>query len=229
MSLNNHEVIDSHIERFKNNLNTQTVGKVTKVNYIDDYIESVTVKPFVNTVYKDGLVMEKASCYRVPLIFPSCGGGIMSFPVEVGDPVLLMFCHEDIEDYMDTGSLSNPSTLRKFTSNDVVAIPCLYPFRESLKPSKDKFQIKYKGASISIDSEGSVTIDTPNEVKVEAASTVVVMASSISLQSSTVTCTGDLRVEGEITSAGDVSTDLGISLNTHLHSIAGAKTLVPEP
>jgi hypothetical protein len=221
MSLNSYEVINSHIERLKSTLKTQTVGKITKVNYVGDYIESVTVKPQINTLYKDGLTMEKASCFRVPLIYPSSGGGIMSFPVEVGDPVLLMFCHEDIESYMDTGKVSNPNTLRKFTSNDVVALPCLYPYDETLKPSKDKFQIKYKGATVSINSEGDVTVDSPNEVVVEAATSVKVIASSITLQASDVTCTGSLRVDGDITSGGDVKTDKGISLNTHVH--AGVK------
>lgn len=218
MSLNSYEAIDSHIERFKNNLKTQTVGKIVKVNYIDDYIESVTVKPYVNTVYKDGLVMEKASCFRVPLIFPSGGGGLISFPVQVGDPVLLMFCHEDIEAYMDTGSISDPHTLRKFTSNDVVAIPCLYPHDESLKPSRDKFQIKYKGAEVTIDPKGVVTVTSPDEVIVKGATTVTVIAESIKLEASSVTCTGSLRVDGSVTTGGDVSTDSGISLESHVHA-----------
>jgi hypothetical protein len=231
MSVNSYEVINSHIERFKNTLKTQTVGKVTQVNYVGEYIESVTVKPYVNTVYKDGLIMEKASCYRVPLIFPSSGGGIMSFPVEIGDPVLLMFCHEDIEAYMDTGAVSDPNTLRKFTSNDVVAIPCLYPYNESLRPSKDKFQIKYKGADISIDSRGAVTVNSPEDVTITGATTVKVIAASITLQADDVTCTGNFRVDGTVSTGGDVTTDDGISLNTHTHGgvkVGTTKTLPPN-
>ena len=228
MSISDYDVIDSHVERFRNNLKTQTVGKVTEINYVGDYIESVTVKPYVNTQYKDGLSMEKASCYRVPLIYPSGNGGILSFPIKIGDPVFLMFCHEDIENYMETGDKGNPNTLRRFTSNDVVAIPCLHPHSESLKPSKDKFQIKYKEADITIDEEGTVFINTPSDVVVESASNVSIKATNVSIDSGEVTMTGNLRVDGNVTSGGDVETDSGISLNTHIHPLTKGVTLVPK-
>lgn len=215
--ISQYEVIQSHIKKFKDTLYTSCPAEVIKVNIVGEYIESVDVVPSVARVYVDGLIKNRPPIYKVPLVYQSGGGGLLSFPVAIGDTVLLHFMMDDNESFL-SDSTPVPNSLRQFNYNDAVATPCLYPFSKNLQPSSDKVELKFRGSSISIDQEGNIVIDGAENVTVSNSTNVSIISTNIILDGS-VTCTGSLRVDGEVTAGGDVVTDGGISLNTHKHGL----------
>lgn len=224
---NLYRTIQSHINKFKDTLYTSSVGEVVEVNYEGDSIKSVDVRPSVNRLYIDGEERQKPVIFNVPVLFPSGGGAIISFPIQVGDTVLLVFGKEDIQNFLKDKAPKAPATLRKFSYNDAIAIPCLTPFTENLQPSKDALEIKFKGASIRIDKDGNVVVSSPKDVIVKDALNVSVTASEkITVKSPTlvldcteVTVTGSLAVSGNISTEADIVTADIPSLNTHKHDL----------
>ena len=218
------DAIQSHIDKLKDSLYTSSIAEVTNVQTLAEGILAVDVVPYNARVYNTGQIVKKPTIYTVPLVFPSGGGGVLSFPIQVGDPVLLMFTKEDNDGYLAGNGSEVPKTNRKFSYNDAIAIPCVYPFQNNLQPSKDDVELKFKSSSIKIDKDGNVAVSSVGKVTIEAASEVDINVTTVNLNADVVNCTGSLNVTGDIVADGDVSTALGISLNTHIHSDVRAGT-----
>jgi len=222
-------VIQSHINKLKDTLYTNSVGEIVAINGTNS-ITSVDVRPSVNRLYNDGEERQKPIIYNVPVVFPSGGGGIVSFPLRVGDTVLLIFGREDISNFLKDKRLGRPATQRKFSINDAIAIPCLNPFNDSLKPSKDSVEIKYKGSVVRIDSDGNVEVNSQSKVSVDAIGEVKVKSPTLVLDCPEVSIRGSLSVSGDISTEGDLSTPTIPSLNTHKHGLIQTGTsLSGEP
>lgn len=220
-----YKVIQSHIAKFKNTLYTNTIAEVVQVNLRGDVIESVDVRPSISRIYLDGEIVEKPIIYQVPIIWPSGGGAIISFPLEVGDTVMLVHSKEDITNFLRDRQVSPPDTLRKFSYNDAVAIPCVNPLRDNLDPISNKLELKYKDTKINIDQEGNVEIDCVANVRVinsiqasvNASESITLTTPRVTIDSAETLVTGSLTVSGDITTESDVITSSIPSLNTHKH------------
>lgn len=64
---------------------------------------------------------------NVPLVFPGAGGYRLTFPVSVGDPVLLIFADRSIDSWTTNGQESAPADLRTHHIADAIAVPGLRP------------------------------------------------------------------------------------------------------
>jgi len=223
-------VIQSHISKLKDTLYTNSIGEIVAVNITGNSISSVDVRPSVNRLYNDGEERLKPVIHNVPVVFPSGGGGIISFPLSVGDTVLLVFGREDISNFLKDKRLGRPATQRKFSINDAIAIPCLTPFSDTLNPSKDKVELKYKGSVVSIDNEGNVEVKSQSKVSVDAIGEVRVKSPTLVLDCPQVTIIGALNVTGNVSTDGDLITPIIPSLNTHKHGLIQTGTsLSGEP
>lgn len=70
----------------------------------------------------------------VPVCFPRGGGCFMSFPLQKGDFVLVVFAERAIGNWRQKGEASNPGDLRMHTLAGAQAIPCnLYPSSQALQ------------------------------------------------------------------------------------------------
>lgn len=162
-----YHAIDSHIERLKNTVYTSIPAKVTKVNKEGGAIHSVSAKPVNDKLWRDGLLLTRKPIHNIPLVFPSGGGGVLSFPVKEDDYVLLLFSQEDIDNFLVQGNDSGkPNTLRKFSLTDAIAIPCVYPLGNDLKPSQDDVELKFNDNKITLKKDGSVKVETASTISV---------------------------------------------------------------
>jgi len=59
----------------------------------------------------------------IPVLFLSAGGFFVSLPLQVDDPVLIIFCERDINHYRATGNIGDPSTPQTHSLNGAVCIP----------------------------------------------------------------------------------------------------------
>lgn len=62
----------------------------------------------------------------VPVLFPSGGQCFVTFPLTVGDPVLLVFSERDTSQFRATGAVSDPGVPTMHGLSGAVAIPCAF-------------------------------------------------------------------------------------------------------
>lgn len=113
----------------------------TIVSYDNQLAE---VKPVMDIRFPDGDIVELGSIRNVPVIFPSAGGGILSFPVKEGDPVWVQCSTMSFDTWKATYSTrATAKTRRKHSINDAVCFPCVYPKNIRLGVSSDNIELVF--------------------------------------------------------------------------------------
>jgi hypothetical protein len=106
-------------EAFGAQLHTALPGRVEKY---DAATQTADVLPMIQL---QGLALPVLP--NVPVAFPRGGGGFLSFPLESGDFVFLLFAESSIDQWRAKGALTNPGDPRRHSLTAAVALPCLYP------------------------------------------------------------------------------------------------------
>lgn len=76
---------------------------------------------------EDDVVLEALPVLpSVPVLFPSGGQCFVTFPLAVGDPVLLVFSERDTSHYRATGAVADPGVPTMHGLSGAVAIPCAF-------------------------------------------------------------------------------------------------------
>jgi hypothetical protein len=116
-------------------LNTCMLCVVEQVRDMGE--QRVDVKPIVNKQFVDGDVLEYPSILSVPLVFPSSSTSAITFPVNQGDVVVVIFSQASL-DVFKAGSQQahDPIDTRRFDRRDAIAIPCAFAFDKAInRPS----------------------------------------------------------------------------------------------
>lgn len=181
----------------------------------------VDVKPALSRVLETGQVIsnDEITIYDVPVIWPSGGGAMLSFPLKVGDTVWLSFSQRNLEDWLYSDGTQEviPGDSRHFSMTDAVAKPCLYTALSNLHPSTDNVELKWNDTLISMkpsgevstsNASGSYTLKSDGNIYLKPASTVTVI--------------GNVEVQGTIHATQNISSDTdvlsaGISGKNHNH------------
>jgi len=84
---------------------------------------------------------------EVPVQFPAGGGCAILFPLVKGDPVLLIFSHSSIEEWLSSSGKEEvtPADLRSFDLTDAFAIPGVTP-PAAIKEPKLRIEFTEDGA-----------------------------------------------------------------------------------
>lgn len=191
------EVIKEIVRWQLSELNTAIPGRVLRY---DHERQEAEVQPLIKRRLKDGRVLSRAPITGVPVVFPAAGGGIITFPVEVGDTVLLVFSQRSIDRWVNSdGGEVDPLDNRQHAISDAIALPGLYTFPNALASDPERVIIKFSGAQIALARDGSVEIQAPGGVRI----------------------VGNTTVQGDIEAVGEVTADsegTAIDLSTHTHS-----------
>lgn len=213
-------------------------GLPAKIVKYDAVSQKATVQPIIK--YKDRSAGKDAKglqdmplIQNIPVIHPSAGKAMISFPVQVGDIVALMFCSKDIDNFTmgDGSGTQEPSSTTSHSYNDCYAILGLYPFSKAIGSHTSDLVVKMNcgtanECSIALQPSGDVVVTTPAKVIVNAGGNVEVNASGdmtatiggdTTIDCGQTTITGQLRVDGKISSGADVETDAGFKANSHKH------------
>lgn len=158
------EVISSAIAKAQSGIFKALPGKVESY---DSTKQTASIKPLVKipVVFDDGSegldVLPVIS--GVPVVFPRGGGYYLSFPLQKGDNVLLVFCDRAIDQFVaSAGSVdTDPQDLRMHDLSDAVALPGFYPVAKAVK---DDLSTEFRmgadgGAYISINSAGQINLN----------------------------------------------------------------------
>lgn len=194
------EVIDTFIDDRLERLEVALPGRIEKY---DAATQKAQVKPLVKVVRrKDSGELLPAEALpvivAVPVVFPSAGGFSITFPVEVGDPVLLIFSSQSLDEWLfSSGGDTDPKDPRRHDITDAIAIPGLRTFPNALPSASTPH--------LSLGKEGGARIHVKaNEVCLgeENPSELVAIAS---------------RVEAAINA-------LTTKFNTHVHNVTAVAT-----
>lgn len=139
------EVIDSSIS---GRLSTLHVGMPARVETYDASELRVSVKPLIRRVFEDettALVSESLPVIdSVPVIFQGAGSYRITFPINKGDIVWLMFSSASLDEWLAKGGEVDPVVKdeRRFHLSDAVAIPGIYDFKNARTAKTDALVIE---------------------------------------------------------------------------------------
>jgi len=147
------------VDGFKAMLWSEITGKMHtalpgQIESYDSKEVRAEVKPMVGKHFVDSGPTNYAPIVSVPVIFPRSGDAHISFPLNKGDGVLLIFSERSIEEWLETGNVSTPTNMRRFSITDAMAIPGLFATEKGSKiDSGNELEIRYKNIKISSDGD----------------------------------------------------------------------------
>ncbi|MBW2672062.1 MAG: hypothetical protein JRD89_01435 [Deltaproteobacteria bacterium] len=103
---------------------------------------------------------------NVPILHPRGGGFFVSFPLAVGDSVLILIVERDYSQWLENGQETTPADQRMHDLSFAVAIPTnFYPKEQALKEADPaKLIIGHdEGAQVRIDAAGLVEVGKQGE------------------------------------------------------------------
>lgn len=227
-----------------NNFYTAMPGVIVTVR--DNFNQlSVDVQPSVNIKNKDGTTKERPVVLNVPVQMPSSSTAALTFPVNVGDPVLLIYSMRSIDNWKRGQSRpSTPNDNRKFDKKDCIAIPGIWPFGQSINRPSVRVWTHNTGDlvisnniggtenEVRLHQGGNITINTNQNVDVNCNNATVTAQADITLDCSNLDVTastatfaigdttwvGNINHTGSYTMTGGVATFNGLIFNTHDHN-----------
>ena len=190
-------------------------AKIVEYDYTQ---QRAKVQPSLNQKYNDGEVIELPIVHNVPVMHPSSGGASITFPVNVGDNILLVFSQASLEEWLEDGKQSTPDDPRQNDLTDAIAIIGLNPFNQiSPATNNTDLLIKLNDAEVIFKPTGNIHINgTASNITIDN----INITGAVNIK-------GDLTVSGNITSA---TATIGIiDFATHIHGgvMAGGGVTTP--
>lgn len=221
------------IKRNNQNINTSFPATVVGTQKINDGL--VDVQPIVNFKNRDsGESQEYPVIKDVSLIFPNTSSTSLTFPVHQGDTVLLVYQSVDISRFKNgLVEQHNPRHVAFGNLSNVVAFVGFSPYQDScFNPNNYSTEFNNQDlnivhnkntdneSSISITTEGEITLRGSTKVVVEAKD-VQVVADTINANNATISTNGDVLIQGQ-------SVNRFMKLHTHIDG-QGSPTSSPTP
>lgn len=135
-----------------------------EVRAFDAGAQTCTVQPLIKHVLQDdegnALTESYPEIREVPVMYPRAGGFVIAWPLEVGDPVLLVFAEWPLGVYREKGIEAHPADLSRHTFAGAMAIP-VGPTKASdtIAETIDGLVCAYDGgALIRIKDDGSIGV-----------------------------------------------------------------------
>lgn len=196
------EAMSSYFDYYFKDLMTAIPAIVVSADRIQESV--VAVKPVINETTLDGRVIAWPELVDVPLIFPSSTTSAVTFPIGVGDTVLLVFSMRGMDEWKGgDGGLAIPTDRRTHSLQDAVAIPGLYPIsRGKNNPANRTNPHNVNDMSfthnIGTPAEAEVRIRPSGQIEITTPTMLVV-------NSPETTWNGNITLSGNLTQAGNYS------------------------
>ncbi len=211
-----------------NNVFTASPARVVRV--VDDLFGlQVDVQPLIT--YMGGpdktTPTSQPVIYGVTVQMPSSRTSMLSFPVNVGDTVLLVFSHDNIDTFVQgIGTPTAPTDERVWSYMDCVAVPGWWPVANSPNnPAKRHLPHStldmVVAHNIGTPQECEIRLKPTGDIDITTPTTVNVKAPAVSVTSDTITV--------NTTPAAGTLLLNGVDWSTHTHTVTavGSPTGVP--
>ena len=198
----------------------------------------IDVQPVINDKKREGTATERPAVLNVPVQMPSSSTAALTIPLNVGDPVLLIYSMRGLDVWKrGNGRPATPTDFRKFDKRDCFAIPGVWPISRSINnPNKRLWEhdtrdvVLVNGIGTASECEvrlkpnGDVLIRTNQNISVEcdnadvlANSSATITTPELTVNAMSTTWVGDINHTGNYTLTGGNATFNSIVFNTHVH------------
>jgi len=218
-------ILNSQIDFRLSDIYVTMVAEATNVSKMNEC--RIDVQPVVNKKYIDGEIIAYPEILSVPVQFPSSSTSALTFPINQGDNVLLVFSQKGL-DVFKSGATSahDPIDMRSFDKRDAIAIPCVFPFSKSINDpikrtlthSVDDMVVTH---NIGLPTECEVRMKPTGKIVLTSALQVEVKSPLLTLTCPSVAITGNLSVGGTFAVVG-ASAFTGVSVFTGISTFNGA-------
>lgn len=192
-----HTALPARVESYDPATQTATVVAELQRQFrmADDSLEPVTIPPISG----------------VPVLFPRAGGYSVTFPVETGDPCLLVFAERDISGWMIQGGEGVPPSARTHQYADAVALLGLFPSSDPIAPAPSATALQLRsddgatqieigpagikletGAVIELDGTGNVILGSGAQLTLDGGTLLNLVSSAVA----NLIATGQLNLTG---------------------------------
>lgn len=130
-----------------------------RVERYDASKQEASVQPLLQVALADGGSATLPLINHVPVVWPRGGGAILSFPLQQGDTVLLVFSERSLDEWLQQGGDVAPADPRSHDLSDAVAIPGLYPFSEPGEADPRDVLLRFQGSELRLGSDGKINLD----------------------------------------------------------------------
>lgn len=198
------------------------IGLPATVVNVDNYEKQqvVDVKPVVNDVYEDDMLVRAVTLKSIFVKIPHGNGFAFKLPIAVGDLVTLHYCHRDISTFLDGQGDDVDASLNLVADIRDCYITHGFGTRNvNQSPSKDNLEIVGDNTTITITPDGTLTTTTKK---------VVVKADEYEIDSPLTTFKQDVIFEKSI----NVTTEATIGgkpFTTHTHISNGSGNPTDPP
>lgn len=161
-----------------------------------------------------------------PIVYPTGGGYTLTFPLAVGDEVLVVFSSRCIDSWFQSGGVQVQSELRMHDLSDGFVIPgpqSIGSITTNVSDTDVQLRSNDGVATIGIGPSAQVKL-TGIDISIDAAVAVNITAPTINLN-------GNVNISGLLTAA-DLKTPAVLSYNVHQHggvTNGGSETSPPAP
>ena len=173
-----------------------------KVMQVEDAGEQrVAVKPLINNVFPDWEdSIEFPTILSVQLMFPSSSTSAITFPINAGDTVLLVFAQSCMDVFKSgDGTTQPPSDYRRFDKRDAIAIPGLFPFGMAINQQSKRTLTHSTDDVVMAHNLGT---EAECEIRLKPTGKVEINGNQIDISSST-------KINGNLINTGSVTVGVG--------------------
>lgn len=220
------EVITKYIDYYLKDLMTALPAIVVANDRIAESI--VSVKPAINEKTLDGRVIPWPEIVNVQLVFPCSSSSAVTFPVNVGDTVLVVFSMRGMDEWKaGSGRNVTPNFPRSHDIQDAIAIPGLFTITQS-KNNPESRSLPHSTTDLTFThnlgtgAEAEVRIKPSGQIEMTSPVKVVVNSPEAEWNGN-ITLNGNLTHSGDTLQTGNFSingtfTYNGIEYMQHQHS-----------
>ena len=188
------ELLNNSFSYNMNNIHTAIPAIVVTVrNDLEDM--TLDVQPTLNIKNKNGSIEERPVVLNVPFQFPSSSTAAFTFPINVGDSVLLIFSMRGLDTWKrGTGRQVTPTDFRKFDKKDCFAIPGIHTISNSINDPQKRFWPHSTLDAVLVNNIGT---GQENEVRLKASGDVIVNTQQnveVNCNNATVTAQADITL-----------------------------------
>lgn len=129
---------------------------------------SVDVQPLIRRKLQDGSHESWPVLHRCPVVFPGGGAVDITWPLEVGDEVIVIHADRSIDEWKQRGGEQSPLSGRLHALSDAFVIPAVQPTARAEEGVTDRLSVRYGDVLLELDA-GKVVI-TADDIRLGSAS-----------------------------------------------------------
>lgn len=149
--------IQTGIDSSLKDLHTCLPGEVISFNPAE---QTADIQPSIKRLL-NGKLVNLPVLKAVPIRYQRSSDFSITFPLVVGDHVLLIFCERSIDTWLEQGGIKGPDDIRRHSLSDAFALPMMYGQPDKITDfDADNLEIKSSGGtSVKLTPSGNIELN----------------------------------------------------------------------